>query len=101
MSLQSVPLLSYDFLPSRPVEIEVSPAPLTSDAGLLPVRQFDERIRLTGQFADALHDRRDPALTRQSLLSVVRQRIYGILADYEDQDDHDTLRSDPVFRLLA
>jgi Transposase DDE domain group 1 len=32
---------------------------------------------------------------------MVRQRIYGILADYEDQNDHDTLRSDPVFKLLA
>src|SRR4051794_26225905 len=101
MSLQSVPLLSFDFLPSRPVEIEVSPAPLTSDAGLLPVRQFDERIRLTQQLADALHDRRDPSLTRQPVLSMVRQRVYGILADYEDQNDHDTLRSDPVFKLIA
>src|SRR5512135_3023785 len=101
MSLQSVPLLSFDFLPSRPVEIEVSPAPLTSDAGLLPVRQFDERIRLTEQFAAALDDRRDPALTQQSLLSMVRQRVYGILADYEDRNDHDTLRSDPVFKLLG
>lgn len=101
MSLQSVPQLSFDLLPSRPVEIEVSPAPLTSDAGLIPIRQFDDKIRLTEQFAAALDDRRDPALTRQSLLSMVRQRIYGILADYEDQNDHDTLRSDPVFKLLA
>jgi hypothetical protein len=101
MSLQSVPLLSFDFLPARPVAIEVSPAPLTSDAGLLPVRQFDDRIRLTEQLAAALRDRRDPTLTRQSLLSMVRQRVYGILADYEDQNDHDSLRSDPVFKLLA
>jgi len=46
-------------------------------------------------------DRRDPALIQQSLVSMVRQRIYGILADYEDQNDHDTLRSDPVFKLIA
>ena len=65
------------------------------------MRQFDQHIRLTEQFAAALDDRRDPALTRQSLLSMVRQRVYGILADYEDQNDHDTLRSDPVFKLLA
>jgi Transposase DDE domain group 1 len=101
MSLQSVPRLSLDFFPSRPVEIEVSPAPLTSDAGLLPIRQFDERIRLTTQFAAALLDRRDPTFTHHSLLSMVRQRIFGILADYEDQNDHDTLRSDPVFKLIA
>jgi hypothetical protein len=101
MSVQSVPLLPFDFLPARSVEIEVSPAPLTSDAGLIPIRQFDEQIRLTEQFADVLHDPRDPDLTQQSLLSMVRQRIYGILADYEDQNDHDTLRTDPVFKILA
>ena len=101
MSLQAVPLLSFDFLPSRPVEIEVSPAPLTSDAGLVPIRQRDEQLRLTQQFAAALDDPRDPTLTKQSLLSMVRQRVYGILADYEDQNDHDTLRADPVFKLLA
>src|SRR5918998_984717 len=101
MSLQSVPLLSFDFLPSRPVEIEVSAAPLTSDTGLIPIRQFDEQIRLTEQFAAALDARRDLAHVRQPILSMVRQRIYGIIADYEDQNDHDTLRSDPVFKLIA
>jgi Transposase DDE domain group 1 len=74
--------LSLDFFPSRPLQIEISSAPLTSDAGLLPIRQFDEQIRLTEQFADALHDVRDPKLVEQPLLSTVRQRIYGILADY-------------------
>jgi len=101
MSLQSVPLLSFGFFPPRPVQVEISPAPLTSDAGLVPIRQFDDRIRLTEQFAAALEDRRDPKFVEQSLLSMVRQRIYGILADYEDQSDHDTLRSDPVFKLIA
>ena len=101
MSLQSVPLLSLDFFPSRPVQVEVSTAPLSSDAGLLPIRQFDQQIRLTEQIADAIQDRRDPAFTEQSVLTMLRQRIYGILADYADQNDHETLRSDPVFKLIA
>src|SRR5689334_16369684 len=101
MSLHSVPQLSFDFLPSRPVEIEVSSAPLTSDAGLIPIRQFDEQTQLTAQLAAALEDRRDPKLIQQSLLSMVRQRVYGILAGYADQNDHDSLRSDPVFKLIA
>jgi hypothetical protein len=101
MSLHSVPLPSFSFSPSRPIEIEVSAAPLTSDAGLLPVRQLDQQIRFTEQFAAALGDRRDLARVQQPLLSMVRQRIYGIIADYEDQNDHDTLRSDPVFKLIA
>jgi Transposase DDE domain group 1 len=101
MSLQSVPRLSFDFFPSRPVEVELSSSPLSSDAGLLPIRQFDERIRLTEQFAAALEDKRHPTFIEHSLLTMVRQRIYGILADYEDQNDHDTLRSDPIFKLIA
>jgi Transposase DDE domain group 1 len=101
MSSQSVPRTALDFFPSRPVEFELSAAPLSSDAGLLVFRQFDEQIRLTEQFAAALDDQRDPTFTQHSLLTMVRQRIYGILADYEDQNDHDTLRSDPVFKLIA
>src|SRR5882672_10093909 len=101
MSLQSVDHLSFEFCPSRPVEIEISAAPLSSDAGLLPIREFDERLGLTAQFAAALQDLRDPTFTQHSVLTMVRQRIYGIIADYEDQNDHDTLRSDPIFKLLA
>src|SRR5271155_1356631 len=101
MSLQSVPLLSFEFFPSRPVQIEISPAPLTTDAGLLPIRQFDDVIRLTAQFAAAIQDDRDAMLIQQPVLTMVRQRIFGILADYEDKNDHDPLRSDPVFKLIA
>lgn len=101
MSLQSVAHLSFEFCPSRPVEIKISAAPLSSDAGLLPIREFDERLGLTAQFAAALQDLRDPTFTQHSVLTMVRQRIYGIIADYEDQNDHDTLRSDPIFKLLA
>lgn len=101
MSLQSVPLLSFEFFPYRPIHVEISPALLTTDAGLLPIRQFDDQIRLTEQFGAAIEDRRHPDFIQQPLLSMVRQRIFGILADYADQNDHDTLRSDPVFKMIA
>jgi len=101
MSLQSVNDVSFDFFPSRSVDVELSDAQLSSDAGLLVFREFDERIGLTARIAAALQDERDPSLTQHSLLEMIRQRVYGILGDYEDQNDHDTLRSDPVFKLLA
>lgn len=93
--------MSFDFLGSRPVEVEISDSPLSSDAGLLPIAQFDDHIKLTAQFAAALRDDRDPTSVTHTRLSMVRQRVYGILAGYEDQNDHDTLRSDPVFKLIA
>jgi hypothetical protein len=81
------------FYEPLPIQVEVSDAALTSDAGLLPVRQFDERLGLTRQFAEALEDPRDPDRTEHPFLEMVRSRIYGILAGYEDQNDHDTLRA--------
>jgi hypothetical protein len=84
-----------------PLVIEPSPGQLTSDAGLLPIRQFDEQIGLTRAFADALDDPRDPERTEHTFREMVRARVYGILAGYEDQNDHDTVRADPVFKLIA
>jgi len=101
VSIQSAQRFLFDFLDPLPVEVEVHDAPLTSDAGLLPLRQFDQRIGLTAAFAAALSDPREADATQHSFLEMVRMRLFGILADYEDQNDHDTLRHDPVFKLLA
>src|SRR6059058_2425029 len=101
MSIPPPALFAFDFLEPLPIQIEVSEAPLTSDAGLLPLRQFDERIGLTKQFAAVLDDPRDPDLIEHSFSDMVRMRIFGILAGYEDQNDHDTLRTDAVFKLMA
>ncbi len=100
MSLQSAPLL-FDFLPDRPVVLETSDACLCSDAGLLPLRQLDEQLGFTQQFAAALDDPRDPRLVEHTALEMLRARLYGILAGYEDQNDHDALRSDAIFKLVA
>ncbi len=51
MSLPPAALFGFDFFELLPIQFQVSDAPLTSDAGLLPLRQFDERIGLTKQFA--------------------------------------------------
>jgi hypothetical protein len=92
---------SFDFLGGKPIVVEPSAGRLTSDAGLLPLRQFDERIGLTRQFAQALRDPRDADRIDHTFEEMVRVRLYGLLADYEDQNDHDVLRTDPVFKLIA
>src|SRR3954447_2037826 len=101
MSIPPAALFDLDFFEPLPIRIEVTEAPLTSDAGLLPLRQFDERIGLTKQFAAVLDDPRDPELTEHTFLEMVRSRVFGILAGCEDQNDHDTLRTDAVFKLIA
>lgn len=99
MSSQGVQQLSFDFLPQLPVVVQRTEGQLSSDAGLLPLRQFDHRWDYTARMARCLHD---PQPARDhSLLSMLRQRVFGILAGYEDCNDHDTLRDDPVFKLVA
>lgn len=101
MSLQSAWQKSFGFLGSKPIVVEPVEEHLTSDAGLLPIRQFDEQIGLTAGFAAALSDRRYGPFVDHTFEEMARSRIYGILAGYADQNDHDQLRCDPVFKLLA
>jgi len=101
MSLQSAWQLSFGFLGSKPILVEPIEQHLTSDAGLLPIRQFDEQLGLTAQFAAALQDLRYRPFVDHPVDEMARMRIYGILAGYADQNDHDQLRYDPAFKLLA
>lgn len=101
MSIQPVVQFTLDFLGQVPVIVEASRAQLSSDAGLLPFRQLDERIGFTQAFAAVLDDPRTPDQTFHTFTEMTRARVYGILAGYEDQNDHDVLRTDPVFKLVA
>ena len=99
MSLQSAWQLSLGFLGTKAVFVEPGQDQLTSDAGLLPIRQFDDQLGLTSGFAAVLDDPRQGFI--HSFSEMARSRIYGMLAGYADQNDHDELRYDPVFKLIA
>lgn len=99
MSIQSAGQETFSFFEEMPVVVEQGSASLTSDAGLLVFREFDDKIGWTERFAAALADARTDA--DHSMLDMVRMRVYGILADYEDQNDHSTLRKDPAFKMIA
>jgi Topoisomerase IA len=101
MNAQSAFRLVFDFGTSKRVVVEPSAAQVSSDAGLLAFRQLDQRLGLTEQLAEALTDRRHVGYVGHTFLEMVRMRTYGILADYADQNDHDLLRSDPVFKLIC
>ena len=93
--------IRFDFLGRLPVVVEVQDVPISSDAGILPVRQFDDHIGLSERFIACLDDPRDPDQIDHTFGQMVRQRLFGILAGYEDCNDHDTLRDDPVFKMVS
>jgi len=101
MSEQSVDQICFDFLGRLPIVVEAKEVDVSSDAGILPLRQFDGQIGFTQRFIDCLEDPRDPDQIEHTFPEMVRQRIFGILAGYEDCNDHDTLRSDAAFKIVA
>jgi len=92
--------LSDLFAPLRRRQIEMSfdGGDISSDAGLLLLQRVDQRLQLTERIAPHLPDERDPARIKHRTLTLLRQRIYGIAQGYEDLNDHDRLRHDPLFQ---
>ena len=76
--------ITFGFFTSKPIVVEPSAAQLTTDAGLLPIRELDEKLGFTQPFADALIDRRDQDYVDHTFLEMTRMRVFGILADDPD-----------------
>ncbi len=73
---------------------------ITSDAGLILVRELDERLGLATLIAEHLSDSRQ-GLNTQFSLAVLRQSVYSRLAGYEDLNDAVRVSADPTFRLIG
>lgn len=96
-----IPQLSFSFYRHRAIRADFSGGQISSDAGLLPLRAFDERHGLTAGLAERLCEAREDARVHHPALSLLRQRLYQIIAGYEDANDANRLRHDPAFQILA
>jgi Transposase DDE domain group 1 len=74
---------------------------ITSDAGALLLGATDHAIKLTDRFAACFHDVRRQDLIEHKVVTLVAQRVFGIALGYEDVNDHDELRHDPMMAVLA
>ncbi len=86
---------------SRRVQAEFTAGRVSSDGGALLLREADRRINLLGRLAGCFFDGRAPLLVKHRLSEMVAQRIYGLALGYEDLNDHEQLRSDPLLGLLS
>jgi len=74
---------------------------VTSDAGALLLKRTDEAIRLIDRVADCFWDTRKQWLVEHSVRTLIGQRLFGLALGYEDLNDHDELRKDPLFGVLV
>jgi len=86
---------------SRRVEAGFTAGQVSSDGGALLLREADRRINLLGRLAGCFLDGRSPLLVRHQLWEMLSQRIYGLALGYEDLNDHEQLRTDPLLGLLS
>jgi hypothetical protein len=89
---------SFDFgsVEGRRVEAAFDAGLVTSDGGALLLGATDRAIRMIDRFASCFHDERRPEWIEHEVSTLVGQRVFGIALGYEDLNDHDELRHDPM-----
>ncbi|MFZ1120355.1 MAG: IS1380 family transposase [Candidatus Binataceae bacterium] len=86
---------------SRRVEAGFTAGQVSSDGGALLLRETDRKINLLGRLAGCFRDGRDQEQVEHKLSEMLSQRIYGLALGYEDLNDHEQLRSDPLLGVLS
>ena len=93
----------FEFAPhfTREVVGEFNGGSITSDGGSVLLREANRRVHLLSRFSQCFLDGRDPSRVEHTVEEMVSQRIYGLALGYEDLNDHEQLRNDPLMRVLA
>ena len=86
---------------SCPVVVNFNGNPVTSDAGLTLIAELDRKREITSRLAACFKDYRKQNKVLHPINSLIAQRIYGLIMGYEDINDHETLRHDPIFALAV
>lgn len=101
MRKKSPKKLTFTSSKRRRVEADFEGGAVSTEAGLLLVREADRKLGLIGSIAKRLHDRRQPGKVRHAAETMIRQRVMALCAGWEDLNDADQLRHDPVHQVAA
>jgi len=93
--------LRFSFFHDKHLTADFKGGAITSDAGLLAVRELDDRLGWLDEAANVLTDGRDASRTRHDVHTLLRQRTFGLIGGYPDANDHTRLRHDPALKLVA
>ena len=85
----------------RKIRAQFDGGAITSDGGGLLLREVEKRVGILRQFAACFTDYRNPNLIEHQVAEIVAQRVYGLALGYEDLNDHEELRNDPLLAVLV
>jgi hypothetical protein len=86
---------------SQPVLVDFDGGQISSDGGLLLLREVEQQIGIIKSLTEAIHDPRDARYVKHTIMDLLMQRVSQIAAGYEDADDCDDLRADPIIKMCA
>lgn len=91
----------FEELRGKKLQVDFDGGDVSSDGGVLFLREVERRMRLLDRVTKVLHDRRHSSYTRHSLLDMLKQRVFQIACGYEDANDAETLRQDPALKMAC
>jgi hypothetical protein len=93
--------LPYDFYSRRRLVVRFSDLELSSDAGILLARQAEEQVQVCRGLSECIQEWRDQNKITHSLNQLVSQRVYQMVGGYEDANDSNVLRHDPIYKIAC
>lgn len=93
--------MNFQPLGRREVTAQFDGGTITSDAGGLLLREIEAKTRMLAGLAACFDDHRDPELIEHTVEELLKQRVFGLALGYEDLNDHDFLRADPLLATLV
>lgn len=94
-------LFLFKDISNKKIEVDFNGGEVSSDAGLLFFREVESRIGLISKMTDSLRDRRHPSYVKHQFLDLLKQRIFQIACGYEDGNDSNELRDDPIMKIAC
>src|ERR1700739_2192530 len=94
-------IFGFHPLKHREIRAQFDGGAITTEGGGLLLREVEKRIGIVRQFAACFRDYRDPDLIEHTVEELVAQRVYGLALGYEDLNDHEELRKDPLLAVLV
>jgi hypothetical protein len=101
MNHDSKQRILFKDISDKKVEADFNGGEISSDAGLLFLRETESQLGIIQRMADVLRDRRHPSYVKHEVVQLLKQRVFQIACGYEDGNDSDELKNDPVLKMAC
>ena len=94
-------MMLFKELFGKKVQVDFNGGDVSSDGGLLLLREAAAKMSLFEKVANAIHDNRHPSYIRHGIMEMIKQRVFQIVSGYEDSNDSNELRKDPILKIAC